>query len=106
MTSRDVSGERDRATSVDCKEEVRLKDCRQCCGNEAPDSKGNQTVGKHLRRRSVVVARIFSGVIDEEAGDGDLGADIAELGDGAEDHVVLLVERTVADDISVLIDTL
>ena len=41
------------------------------------------------------------GVVDEESGASDLGTDVAELGDEAEDHVVLLPNRTGTDDLSV-----
>ena len=37
--------------------------------------------------------------------DRDLSADVAELGDEAENHVVLLVQRSVHDGVSVLVDS-
>jgi len=43
---------------------------------------------------------VLSGVVDEQGSRCDLCTDVAELCDEAEDHVVLLVEGSGADDLS------
>lgn len=48
---------------------------------------------------------VLSGVVDEERSDRNLSADIAELSNEPEDHVVLLVERPLAELVAELIST-
>ncbi len=48
---------------------------------------------------------VLSGVVDEEGGNGDLSTNIAELSNEAEDHVELLVEWSLANFISELIES-
>lgn len=86
---------------VDGEEEVGLKDGGQAGGDEAADGEGDKGVRKHLGGGGLAEAGVLSGVVDEEGTAGDLSTDVAELSDEAEDHVVLLVERALADDVAV-----
>lgn len=101
VSGSDISVEGNSAACVDGEEEVRLKDGGQASGDEATDSEGDQAVGKHVGGLSGSVVGVLGGVVDEEACDCDLGADVAELGDEAEDHIVLLVERRIPYNVSI-----
>jgi len=48
---------------------------------------------------------VLSGVVDEQGSRCDLSTDVAELCDEAEDHVVLLVKGSGADDLSICVDS-
>ena len=49
------------------------------------------------------VCSILGGVIDEKAGNGDLGTNVTELCDERKDHVVLLVKRPLSDLVAELV---
>lgn len=64
---------------------------------EAPYSEGGLTTCEELGSYGRVGAREgLHGVVDEEGGDGDLCAGVAELGKGGMEEAVLLPERLVA----------
>nr|POF04557.1 hypothetical protein CFP56_56038 [Quercus suber] len=100
----DVGVEGDGEDGVDGEEEGRFEDGGEAEGDEAADGEGDEAVREHLRGLGFGVGSVLRRVVDEEGGDGDLSTDVAELGDQAEDHVVLLVERCITDDLAVLVD--
>jgi hypothetical protein len=89
------------ADSVDDEEEVRLENRRETGSDEAADGESDQGIRQHLGALCVGDTTVLMGVVDEESGASDLGTDVAELGDEAEDHVVLLPDGTGTDDLSV-----
>lgn len=90
--------------SVDNEKEVRLENRRETSSNEATDGEGDERIRQHLGALGIGNTTVLMGVVDEQGSAGDLGTDIAELSDETEDHVVLLVERTRADDLTIGID--
>lgn len=105
VTGAEVGVDDDGADGVDCKQEVGLKDGRQACGNETADGEDDQTVRQVVGGLGRGQRCILGGVVDEEGRDGNLSTDVAELGDETEDHVVLLVQRTAADNVAILVNT-
>lgn len=104
MASSDVGVESDGATRVDDHEEVGLEHSGQSSGEETTNSEGDQSVGKHVGSLSRGVVGVISCVVDEEGCNCDLGTNVAELGDESEDHVVLLVEGTLLDFTTVVVN--
>lgn len=90
----DVGVQRDGAAAVDDHDKVGREDGGQAGGDEAADGEGDEGVRQHVGGLRRGVGGVLSGIVDEEGGNGDLRADVAELGDEGEDHVVLLVQRT------------
>ncbi len=90
---------------VDHEQEVCLEDGRESSRDETANSERDQSIGEHVGRLGRAEGRVLGGIIDEEGSDGNLSSDVAKLGNEAEDHVVLLVERTLSDLISELIES-
>ncbi len=111
-TDRDVSGngaddsvQGNGDDSVNHEEEVRLENSSQTSSDETATSEGDESVGEQVGGLSGSEGSILSGVVDEERANGDLSTDVAELRDEPEDHVVLLVERTLANLVAELISS-
>lgn len=106
VATADIASESNSADSVDSEDEVGFEDSGKSGSEEASDGEGDESVGQHVGSLSGSVRSALGEVVDEEGSDSDLGTDVAELGDETEDHVVLLVDRTlgVGLDNSLLVD--
>ena len=100
----DKGRQSDAASGVDHEDEVGLEEVRHTSRDEATDGEDDEAVGEQAGAFFRGVRRGFGGVVDEEGRNGDLGADVAELRDESEHHVVLLEEGLLLDDVSVLVD--
>lgn len=101
--ARDESCQSNAASGVNHENEVRLQDVSHTSSDETTDSEDDKTVGEKAGTFFRRVRSSFSGVVDEEGGDGDLSTDIAELSDETEHHVVLLKEGLLLDDVAILV---
>ncbi len=93
MPDADESVQADAQGGIDHEDEVGAKDGSQGGRDEAADGEGDECVRQEVAGLGRGEARVLGRVVDEEARDGHLSADVAELGDEGEDHVVLLVQR-------------
>lgn len=92
---RNVGRKSNGTAGINDQDEVRLQDHSQAGGDETADGESDQSVRKHVGGLSGRVRSGLGGVVDEECSTGDLGTDVAELGDESKDHVPFLVERLV-----------
>jgi len=103
VTGADVGVKADGEGGVDHEQEVGLEDGGQGGGDEAADGEGDEGVREEGRGLGRAEAGVLGRVVDEEGGDGHLGADVAELGDEGKDHVVLLVQGASTDAVAELV---
>jgi hypothetical protein len=101
----DGGGAGDGEAGVDNEEEVGLEDRRKTSGNEATDGEGDQSVGQHLRALSIADTTVFMRIVDKQSSACNLGTDIAELSNEAEEQVVLLPDGAGTDDLTVGINS-
>lgn len=74
-------------------EEVRRNNGQKGGGDEAADGESDETVRQELRASRVGNSGVLVRVVEEEGPNGDLCADVEELGDEPGDRSVLLSER-------------
>jgi hypothetical protein len=97
LASADVGVKNNGGNTVDDHDEAGRDECGKASGDEATDGEGDQSIRKEVGSLSLSPASVVDGVVDEESTNGDLGTDIAELGNETANHVVLLPDASLSD---------
>lgn len=80
LQRRDGAGEGTTSESADTQEERSRHKGQEGGSHKSADGKGDKSVREHLRSLGVGETTVLVGVVQEEGTDGDLSADVAELG--------------------------
>lgn len=97
LAGADVSVKSDGGNGVKDHDEAGRQNSGETGGDEATDGEGDQSVGEEVGSLSLSPASVVDSVVDEESTDGNLGTDVAELGDETADHVGLLPDATLTN---------
>lgn len=97
VTGADVGVEGNADKGVEDHDESGAEDGGKSSGDEAADGEGDQSVGKEVGSSGLSPAAVVDSVVEEEGTDGNLGANVAELGNETTEHVVLLPDAALTD---------